>query len=578
MDKPEIAQVASGPVANALQPFLHRTRVAYFSMEIALRPEIHTYSGGLGVLAGDTARSAADLNLPMVFVTLLSSQGYVRQELGPDGAQTSKPDPWVPADWARPLPAMVAVSIENRSVWIRPWLYLLTCPAGNTVPVVLLDTDLDQNGEEDRQITHRLYGGDQSYRLKQEIVLGIGGPLLLRALGFVIDTYHLNEGHAALLTLQLLRETRRTPAPGAMPDRRTYDREAVRERCVFTTHTPVEAGFDRFDYELVARLLGDFFEIDHLKPLGGADQLNMTQLALNLSGYINGVALRHAETARLMFPGYQIRSITNGVHVHTWMHASLARVLEARHPHWAHEPEALVMADQIPDDEIWDAHQQAKAELLARVEQTTGVHLQLDVPIIGYARRMTSYKRPHLLFSDVERLLAIARQRPFQLVLAGIAHPLDEDGKALIADIHQHIRHISGTIPAAYLPDYDLSVAASLVAGSDIWLNTPLPPMEASGTSGMKAALNGVLNLSVLDGWWVEACIDGVNGWSIAGDPPGAGDAESLYAKLGEVVLPAYHQDRPRWIWMMKQSISKIGSTFNSQRMMRRYATEAYIR
>ena len=563
---------------DALQPFLQRTRVAYFSMEIALRNEIHTYSGGLGVLAGDTARSAADLNLPMVFVTLISREGYVRQELGAGGVQVSKPNPWVPADWATPLPAMVAVSIEGRNVWVRPWLYLLTQPAGNTLPVLLLDTDLDQNSEEDRQITHRLYGGDRAYRLKQEIVLGIGGQLLLRALGFNIATYHLNEGHAALLTLQLLRETRRILEPGAPPDRRLYDRSRVRERCVFTTHTPVDAGFDRFDYELVGRLMGDFIELEHLKRLGGEERLNMTQLALNLSGYINGVALRHAETTRQMFPGYLIRSITNGVHVHTWMHASLSRVYEARFPQWAHEPEVLNLADQIPDEEIWQAHQQAKAELVAYIGETTGTELRLDLPIIGFARRMTSYKRPHLLFSDVERLASIARERPFQIVLAGIAHPADEEGRRLIADIHEHVRELAEVIPGAYLPEYDMSVAARLVAGSDIWLNTPLPPFEASGTSGMKAALNGVLNFSVLDGWWVEACIDGVTGWSIAGDPPGEGDAEALYRKLGDVVLPLYHQNRPRWIWMMKQSISKIGSTFNTQRMMRRYATEAYMR
>ena len=397
---------------DALQPFLQRTRVAYFSMEIALRNEIHTYSGGLGVLAGDTARSAADLNLPMVFVTLISREGYVRQELGAGGVQVSKPNPWVPADWATPLPAMVAVSIEGRNVWVRPWLYLLTQPAGNTLPVLLLDTDLDQNSEEDRQITHRLYGGDRAYRLKQEIVLGIGGQLLLRALGFNIATYHLNEGHAALLTLQLLRETRRILEPGAPPDRRLYDRSRVRERCVFTTHTPVDAGFDRFDYELVGRLMGDFIELEHLKRLGGEERLNMTQLALNLSGYINGVALRHAETTRQMFPGYLIRSITNGVHVHTWMHASLSRVYEARFPQWAHEPEVLNLADQIPDEEIWQAHQQAKAELVAYIGQTTGTELRLDLPIIGFARRMTSYKRPHPLFSDVERLASIARTCP----------------------------------------------------------------------------------------------------------------------------------------------------------------------
>ena len=571
------APAANGPIADALQPYLHRTRVAYFSMEIALRPEMHTYGGGLGVLAGDTARSAADLNLPIVFVTLVSREGYVRQDLTEDGWQASNANPWTPSDWARALPAMVAISIEGRDVWVRPWLYVLTCPVGNTVPVLLLDTDIDQNSEEDRRITDRLYGADQAYRLKQEMVLGIGGPLLLRALGFNIGSYHLNEGHAALLTLQLLRETRRVQQPGAMPDRRMFNREAVQERCVFTTHTPVQSGFDQFDYELAGRLLGDFFPLEQLKPIAGPDRLNMTQLALNLSGYVNGVAERHAETANKMFPGYHIRSITNGVHVHTWTHPGLARILEARIPHWAHEPEALVTADQIPDDELWQAHQQAKADLIARVKQATGVDMQLDQPIIGFARRMTSYKRPHLLFTDVDRLRAIARDRPFQIVLAGIAHPSDDEGKALIKDVFGHIRELAGTVPAAYLPEYDMTVAASLVAGSDIWLNTPLPPMEASGTSGMKAAINGCLNFSVLDGWWVEGCIDGVTGWSIEGDPPGSGDAESLYRKLAEVVLPTY-DDRGRWIWMMKQSISKIGSSFNSQRMMRRYATEAYIR
>ncbi|WP_291389555.1 alpha-glucan family phosphorylase, partial [Devosia sp.] len=379
---------------NALDPFLHRTRVAYFSMEIALRPEVHTYSGGLGVLAGDTARSAADLDLPMVFVTLLSRNGYVRQEVGPQGNQIDLPSPWIPEDWASPLPAMVAVSIEGRSVWVRPWLYVLTCPIGNSLPVLLLDTDLDQNSLEDRQITDRLYGGDEAHRVKQEIVLGIGGALLLRALGFNIRTYHLNEGHAALLALQLLRDTRR---PGDVGSPSLYDRASVRERCVFTTHTPVEAGFDRFDYGLVNRLLGDFFGLAELKALAGEDRLNMTRLALNLSGYVNGVARRHAETASGMFPGYQIRSITNGVHVHTWVHANLARLFEARFPHWAHEPEVIALADQIPDGEIWTAHQAAKVELLGVIKERTGTQLQLDVPVIGFARRMTSYKRPNLL-------------------------------------------------------------------------------------------------------------------------------------------------------------------------------------
>ena len=546
-------------------------------MEIALRSEVHTYSGGLGVLAGDTARSAADLNLPMVFVSLISRDGYVRQEIGPNGGQIDHPNPWVPDEWAEPLSAMVAVPIGGRDVWIRPWLHLLSCPLGHSIPVILLDTDLDQNQPEDRAITQRLYGGDDTHRLKQEIVLGIGGMLLLRALGFKIGVYHLNEGHAALLTLQLLRETG-YPAEALAPNKTFYDRHSVRERCVFTTHTPVEAGFDRFDYDLVSRLLGESADMTELKELGGSDRLNMTQLALNLSGYVNGVAQRHAETARRMFPGYQIRSITNGVHAHTWTHRAFAKLYEAKFPNWAHEPEVLATADQIPDQEIWAAHQEAKTDLLTRVQNATGTQMRPDIPLIGFARRMAGYKRPDLLFSEIDRLRQIARARPFQIVLAGLAHPSDGPGKRLIEDLHAHIGQMSDTLPIAFLPGYDMSLAAAFVSGCDIWLNTPMPPLEASGTSGMKAALNGGLNLSVLDGWWVEGCVDGVTGWPIAGDPAGSGDGVALYDRLERDVLPLYYDDRPRWIWMMKQAICKIGPVFNSQRMMRRYAAEAYLR
>jgi starch phosphorylase len=280
-----------------------------------------------------------------------------------------------------------------------------------------------------------------------------------------------------------------------------------------------------------------------------------------------------------MFPGYDVRAITNGVHAPTWTHASFARLFDAAFPQWALEPEALERADQIPDDAIWAAHQEAKRELLARVKERAAVELSLERPVIGFARRMTEYKRAGLLFEDIERLAEIARRRPFQAVFAGLAHPRDEGGQALIALIHQKIRQLSNTIPMVFLANYDMRVAANLVAGADVWLNTPLPPLEASGTSGMKAALNGVLNLSVLDGWWVEGHIEGVTGWAI-GDGNGVEhrrDAEDLYAKLDEVVLPLWYDDRRRWIWMMKQSISKLGSYFNSTRMMRRYATEAYL-
>ncbi|GIK96277.1 MAG: alpha-glucan phosphorylase [Alphaproteobacteria bacterium] len=562
----------------SVDPFLPRTRIAYFSMEIALCHEMHTYSGGLGVLAGDTARSCADLELPVVFVTLASREGYLRQEIDADGRQVDRPDPWDLAAWATPLDAAVAVQIEERPVWIRPWLHVVTCPVGHSVPVLLLDTRLEQNDPADRAITDRLYGGDDIYRLKQEIVLGIGGERLLHALGFDIETYHLNEGHAALLSVALLRRHPRSatrPREGAL----RYDADPVRERCVFTTHTPVEAGHDRFSYDDAARLLGDFIETDQLKLLAGDDRLNMTRLALNLSGYVNGVAGRHAQTARQMFPGYSIRAVTNGVHVPTWAHPAFARLFEAMTPNWGHDPEQLAAADQLPDDAVWTAHSEAKRDLLAEIRRLTGVAMAPDLPVITFARRMTSYKRPDLVFADIERLRAIRTAHPFQLVMAGKAHPRDSAGKAFIHDIHAHMRRMAGEIPMVFLPNYDLQLAKILVSGADIWLNNPVPPMEASGTSGMKAALNGVLNLSVLDGWWIEAWIEGVTGWAIGRDGSKHDDnALNLYEALEGKVLPLYHGNRDRWIWMMKQSISKIGPRFNSQRMMRRYASEAYLR
>ncbi|HEX6115241.1 MAG TPA: alpha-glucan family phosphorylase [Geminicoccaceae bacterium] len=562
-----------------LDPLIPRTRIAYFSMEIALEPEMHTYSGGLGVLAGDTARSCADLEIPVVFVTLLSRAGFLRQEIDAEGRQIDAPDPWEVDGWAEPLGAKIVVRIESREVWVRPWLHLLKGGTGFLVPVLLLDTDLDENDAEDRRLTDRLYGGDDAYRLKQEIVLGLGGVRLLRALGFEIHTHHLNEGHSALLTLELLRRHRLT-ADMMRPGDCIYDTQEVRQRCVFTTHTPVEAGHDRFRYPLVERILDAGIELEQLKILAGEDCLNMTRLALNLSGYVNGVAERHAETAHRMFPGFRVRAITNGVHAPSWTCPSFARLYQANFPHWQHEPEVLVRADQLPDDAVWEAHATAKRELLGRVKEICGIRFDPELPLLGFARRMTGYKRPELLFADLGRLRQIARRRPFQVVMAGKAHPRDADGKKLIERLHADIRQLGGTVPAAFLPNYDMALARYLVSGVDVWLNTPLPPLEASGTSGMKAAFNGVLNFSVLDGWWLEAWIEGCTGWAI-GDGRFAGheqDALALYDKLEHDILPRYHDNRGRWIWMMKEAISKIAYYFNSQRMMRRYASEAYIR
>jgi starch phosphorylase len=577
---------ADPPAAQTTGPFLTRTHIAYFSMEMALRPEMHTYSGGLGVLAGDTARSCSDLGLPIVFVTLLSREGYLRQEIDAEGRQIEHADPWTPADYAAPLRAKVAVLLEGREVWVRPWLHVLSSPIGGRVPVLLLDTDVDENAAGDRRLTDRLYGPGADYRLKQEAVLGIGGLRVLRALGFDIHTYHMNEGHAALLALDLLRRYPRQPdqiVPGVM----NYRLTPVREACIFTTHTPVEAGHDRFEYALVERVLHGYIETDQVKRLAGDDALNMTRLALNLSGFVNGVAGRHAETATRMFPGYHIRAITNGVHLPTWAHRTMHALFDRHFKGWAHEPEIMVRADQMPADQVWTAHCEAKDDLIGEVARRTGIALDPHKPLIGFARRMTAYKRPDLLFADLARLRRINAHHPFQVVIAGKAHPGDAPGKALIQQIHQHIRALAPDVTVVFVPNYETELARYMVAGVDIWLNTPTPPLEASGTSGMKAALNGVLNLSVLDGWWLEACIEGVTGWAVGRDGDGDGrhhadapvpTADDLYDKLERVVLPLYHHDRERWVWMMRQAVGKVACYFNTQRMMRRYAAEAYLR
>jgi starch phosphorylase len=566
---------------SPLQPFLSHRRVAYFSMEIALASDIPTYSGGLGVLAGDTLRSAADLAIPLVGVTLVSRKGYFRQEIDADGRQIEHPDPWDPAEASTPLPAKVSVEIEGRSVWIGSWLHIAVGEGGTGIPVVLLDTDLPENDEEDRRITDVLYGDGRPYRLRQEIVLGIGGVRMLEALGFKIRAYHMNEGHSALLLLQLLQNFAYDEAD-LRPGEGRYDVPYVRDMCQFTTHTPIEAGHDRFPYELVQRLLGDFVEIEVLKRFAGADEFNNTCLALNLSEYVNGVAKSHAETSKRLFPGYHVSAITNGIHPHTWTAPSLARLYDAYLPGWCLEPELLLRADAVlPDDDLWRCHMDAKHALIDCVRSDCGIEFDPALPVIGYARRMTEYKRPELFFADVERLLEINSRYPLQAVFAGKAHPQDRGGKQAIELLNRRIRELAGSIRMAFLPNYTMATALRLVSGSDIWLNTPQPPLEASGTSGMKAAINGVPNLSIRDGWWAEGHLEGVTGWSIDEDPESDKADElaaaSLYDKLEHQVLPAF-ADRSRWLALMKGAIARNASVFHSHRMMRRYASEAYLR
>ncbi|HEU4591204.1 MAG TPA: alpha-glucan family phosphorylase [Steroidobacteraceae bacterium] len=567
-------------MTDGLHEFTREPRVAYFSMEIALRSQIGTYAGGLGVLAGDTLRSAADLSLPLVGVCLVSREGYFHQDIDAQGNQRERPATWNPADFAQPLDARVAVRFEGRTVWVGAWLYVIESHMGGSAPVILLDTYLPENHPEDRELTHYLYGGDEVYRLKQEIILGLGGVRILHALGFEIETYHMNEGHSALLGLELLRRfawSTRDLRPGESP----YDLPRVRELCCFTTHTPVDAGHDRFAYELVQRLLfgssplaeNAAREMSMLRSLGGEDALNMTRLALNLSEFVNGVARRHAEVSQRMFPGFRVRAITNGIHPFTWTAASFRELYDHYIPGWCHEPELLVRADRIPQAAILAAHARAKQALIDTVTAATGITLKFDVPILAFARRMTAYKRPDMLFTDLERLKAVAHASPFQILLAGKAHPHDAAGKELIATLHRHMAALGGAIACVYLHDYDMAMALSLVSGADLWLNTPLPPYEASGTSGMKAAFNGVPSLSVLDGWWMEGCIEGVTGWAID-------DAASIYDKLERVILPLFYGNEQHggWTAVMQGCITKNAAYFNSHRMMRRYATEAYLR
>jgi starch phosphorylase len=514
-------------------------------------------------------------------VTLVSRAGYFRQTIDANGRQVERPASWNPADWAEQLDAKIAVRIEGRAVWIGAWLYVLESDRGDRAPVILLDTDLEENLPEDREITHYLYGGDDAYRLKQEMVLGIGGVRLLRALGFEISTYHMNEGHSALLGVELLRRRRYAPEdvkPGEAP----YDLPVVRALCRFTTHTPVEAAHDHFSYDLVRRLFDDFIDVETLRALAGNEDLNTTRLALNVSEYVNGVGPRHAEISRRMYPGYQVRAISNGVHPFTWAADSFRELYNRHVPGWCHEPELLGRAYSIPNAEVAGARAQARKVLIDRVRSLTGIELDGGAAILGFARRMTAYKRPDLLFSNLDWLRSIARKYPFQIVLAGKAHPHDNDGKRLIEQLHAHASALRGTISVAYLPDYDLELARILIGGSDVWLNTPLAPQEASGTSGMKAALNGVPSLSVLDGWWIEGCIEGLTGWAIGnGEAANDGDARLLYEKLEEVVLPLYYGDTAKlnaWARVMKGAICLNAAYFNSHRMMRRYATEAYLR
>jgi glycogen phosphorylase len=556
-------------------------RIAYFSMEIAIEAAIPTYSGGLGVLSGDTLRAAADIGLPVVGVSLLHRQGFFRQRLGDDGSQSEVPASWQPERHLELIrDCKVEIGIEGRRVCIQPWIYRVRGASGDTVAVFFLDADLPENDPQDRALTGMLYGGDQRYRLCQEALLGIGGTAMLRALGYrQLETFHMNEGHSALLTLSLLEEAcGRNGLESAGED----EYSIVRARSAFTTHTPVAAGHDRFGSDLWHSILDPHLiaAIERL-PFIHDGVLNMTELGLFFSRYVNGVARRHGEVASAMHPGFEVNSITNGIHAGTWASPSHAALFDREIPGWRKDNHNLRQANMLHLDHIMDAHSHAKHELLDEVAKRSGVRLDPSVLTIGFARRAATYKRADLVFNDVEKLRELSREGgPIQFIFAGKAHPADEPGKELIRRVFSARDHLRSEVPVVWLEDYDMTLGRVLCAGVDVWLNNPVKPMEASGTSGMKAALNGVPSLSVLDGWWPEGWIEGVTGWSIGTSPESDSDTEnevsSLYNKLRYVILPLYYGSPSGWARVMRSTIAINGSYFTAQRMVQQYALSAY--
>lgn len=548
-----------------------KPKIAYFSMEIGIDENIPTYSGGLGILAGDTIKSCADLNVPVVGVTLLSENGYFYQKIDENGNQIEMPIKFAVSNFLKLLPTKVSVYVEGREVKVQIWMYQYKGISGYIIPVFFLDTNVEGNNECDRDLTKFLYGGDTRYRLAQEIILGIGGVRAIKELGYkTIDKYHMNEGHAALGTLELYN--------------RFNDVEKVRQQCVFTTHTPVAAGHDQFDMNLAKSMLGDTIPEFILGDITFENKLNMTRLALFFSHYVNGVAKKHGEVSRMMFPGYSIDSITNGVHSTTWVSESFQKLFDKHMPGWRSDPYILRSAFSIQKEEIWDAHMDEKKELINFVNVRYNAGMNYDDFTIGFARRQTAYKRPDLLISDPNRLKEISEKvGPIQIIYAGKAHPKDGSGKDLIKKIYNVMKTIQGKIKITYIHNYDMTIGKMMTSGVDLWLNTPRRPKEASGTSGMKAAHNGVPQFGTLDGWWLEGCIENITGWSIG--PEKAKDEESddridqydLYDKIENWILPKFYSDRDNWIRTMRSCIAINASFFNTNRMIQQYVLNAYF-
>lgn len=524
--------------------------IAFFSVEIAVHSRGPAHSG-LGVLAGDMLRSCADLDIPIVALTLLAHHGQPRQVVDADGRQSEPPTAWGPGKDSKRLAVTADVEIEGRRVRVGAWQFDVQGARGYLVPIYFLDTDFPENAAADRRLSGAAYGGDARDRLAQAIVLGIGGRRILRALGYAsIEKLHLHEGHAALAAWDLLREL-------------GTDFGAARARCVLTTHAPLATGRDRFPLELVSRLLGPGAVDEPLRMLAGSDELDMTRLALDLSGVANGAA-RPSDVTEEVLLGYAIHHVTDGVHSRTWTFPKLRALFDLLIPGWDEDPALLRHALRLPSDELWRAHSAAKEALLALVEARTGVRLHPLGLLIGSGGDASAHAWADLLLADLARLERIELGAgDIHLLFGGKPSPGDEESERAIERIVD--ASSKAAVRVVYVPDYDLEAASVFVAGSDVWL---VPP-RAVGTSGMKAAHNGVPTLSAREGWWIEGHVEGATGWSAAG-------ARELYDKLEGLVVPAY-RDRDHWTSIMKHVIALNASYFNTHRMVQQYAARAYL-
>ena len=539
--------------------------IAYFSAEIGISSSLPTYSGGLGVLAGDHIKAAGDIGLNMCAITLLYREGYFKQRIDEDGIQTETYPRFDPDPLLKKMDLKFTLRLRDRDVWVQVYRFDYMGQGGHIIPLFFLDTDVEENYDDDRNITLRLYSGDKDHRILQEAILGFGGTKLLDELGQnEIEPFHMNEGHCSFLVLDLL-------------DKYNGDVEKVKSKCHFTTHTPVAAGHDHFAESRVKKLLKGLLPEDlELPSLVNNGRLHMTELGLYFSRTANGVSKLHGTIAQNQFSWKNIGYITNGVHHSYWMGSPFKRVFDEYLPHWRTNPNALLEIEKVPDEVLLNAHQVRKEYLLGFANSQVTKALDGNTLTIGFARRAATYKRAQLLFNNLDKLESIGAGK-IQVVFSGKAHPNDSEGKEIIRQIVESSKSMFGQVKIIFLENYNMWLGRMITSGVDVWLNTPLRPNEASGTSGMKATLNGVPNLSVLDGWWAEGCKDGVNGWSV-GDPDfpdDEKDANHLYSVLENHVIPVYYNNKEKWESIMKEAI-KTGVEFTADRMIKEYNQKYY--